>query len=103
MDEAGIDKFLYREFCRAMKGQKIIAEVPGKRFARQSIVAAKCGKHILAAFGYTGTCNTNLFNFWVETMLIPTLKQGQTVIIDNAKIHKSDETRELGTVNKLAF
>lgn len=44
VDESEIDEFLYRERARATRGRKIIAEVPGKRFARQSIVAAKCQK-----------------------------------------------------------
>ena len=95
VDESGIDKFLHREYCRALKGRKIIAKVSGKRFARQSLVAAKCGKNIIAPFGYQGTCNTVLFNFWIREMLIPELKPGQIVILDNAAIHKSEETKNL--------
>ena len=38
----------------------------GRKFARQSIVAAKCGNDILAPFGYNGTCDTKLFNFWIN-------------------------------------
>ena len=44
LDESGIDTFLYREYGRAKKGEKIMAEVSGKKFERQSIVAAQCGK-----------------------------------------------------------
>ena len=49
----------------------------------------------LAPFGYNGTCDTKLFNFWIKEKLLPELKQGQIVIMDNASIHKSDETRQL--------
>lgn len=86
---------MHREHARAFRGEKVIGEVSGRRFARQSIVAAKRGKKILAPFGYPGTCNTKLFNFWVETILLPELKKGQTIIMDNAAIHKSTKTREL--------
>ena len=55
---------------------KVIAEISGKRFARQSIVATKCGKNIIAPLEYQGTCNTVLFNFWIKEMLIPELKVG---------------------------
>ena len=95
IDETGIDTYLYREHARAPRGKKIIGEVSGRKFARQSIVAAKCGNEILAPFGYTGTCDAKLFNFWLESMLIPNLKPGQIIIMDNASIHKSETTKKL--------
>ena len=66
VDETGIDTYLYRERARAPRGQKTICCVSGRKFARQSIVAAKCGNDILAPFGYNGTCDTKLFNFWIN-------------------------------------
>ena len=95
IDETGIDTYLHREHARAPRGKKIIGEVSRRKFARQSIVAAKCGNEILAPFGYTGTCDAKLFNFWPENMLIPNLKPGQIVIMDNASIHKSEITKAL--------
>ena len=64
LDESGIDTFLYKEYGRAKRGEKIMAEVSGKKFERQSVVAAQCGNETLAPFGYHGTCNAKLFNFW---------------------------------------
>lgn len=95
VDESGIDTYLYRERARAPRGKKIIERVSGRKFARQSIVAARRGDEILAPFGYTGTCDATLFNFWLKNMLIPKLKPGQIVIMDNASIHKTDATRKL--------
>ena len=82
LDESGTDMFLYKEYGRAKRGEKIMAKVPGKRFERQYIVAGLCGKNTLAPFGYYGTCNAKLFNFWLEKMLVPCLKPGQIVITD---------------------
>lgn len=70
-------------------------EKSGKRYARHSFVAAKCGKKILAPMTYKGTCNTKLFEIWVEKMLLPELKKGQTIIMDNAVFHKSERTKIL--------
>mgnify|MGYP003441220601 FL=1 len=95
VDESGIDTSLYREHARAPRGKKIIERVSGRKFARQSIVAARLGDAILAPFRYTGTCDAKLFNFWLKNMLIPKLKPGQIVIMDNASIHKTDATRKL--------
>ena len=85
---------MYREHCRARKGEKVYASVPGRKFERCSIVAGKCGKKIIAPFGYTGTCDSRLFLQWVEEMLVPNLKKNQIVIMDNASIHKSPKIRE---------
>ena len=90
VDETGIDTYLYRERARAKRGQKIIGldeNSQGNRQLQQNVD--------LAPFGYNGTCDTKLFNFWIKEKLLPELKQWQIVIMDNASIHKSDETRHL--------
>ncbi len=44
---------------------------------------------------FNNSCNTELFNKWVEEMLIKELKPGQIVILDNASFHKSEKTKQL--------
>ena len=44
---------------------------------------------------FKGTCNTELFNTWLERVLLPELQQGQVIIMDNATFHKSSRTKEL--------
>lgn len=78
-----------------MKGTLVQGEISGKRYARESFVAAKCGSQILAPFCFQGTCNTALFDMWIEVSLVPVLKPGQVVILDNATFHKSEKTRRL--------
>ena len=95
IDESGIDACLYRKYGRAPRGEKVYGDISGKRFARESFVAALSDGAILAPFCYEGTCNTELFNFWVEHCLVPVLKPGQVVILDNATFHKSEATRKL--------
>ena len=70
------------------RGTKVFGEVSGKRYARESFVAALCGSEILSPFCFKGTCYTDLFNIWIETCLVPVLKPGQVVILDNATFHK---------------
>lgn len=94
IDESGIDKYLYRRNCRALKGKQVYGAVSGRKFERVSIVAGKCGKDIIAPFGYTGTCNSKLFLIWIQKALLPNLKKNQIVIMDNASIHKSQKIKE---------
>jgi transposase len=44
---------------------------------------------------FNGSCNTSVFNSWVESFLIKELIPGQFVVMDNAAFHKSIKTREL--------
>ena len=44
---------------------------------------------------FNGSCNTELFNNWVEHFLIKELKPGQIVIMDNAAFHRSQKTKDL--------
>ena len=44
---------------------------------------------------FYGSCNSALFNAWVEKSLIKALKPNQIVVMDNAAFHKSQKTKEL--------
>ncbi len=93
VDESGIDSYLHSPYGWSKRGEKVFGEISGKRFARDSFVAAKCESKILAPLCFQGTCNTKLFDLWIEQFLIPELHPGQVVILDNASFHKSERTR----------
>ena len=95
VDESGIEQFLCRSYARSFRGIPVYGSISGKRYERESFIAAKLDHKILAPLCYKGTCNTALFNMWVEKMLVPELSAGQIVIMDNAAFHKSLKTREL--------
>jgi hypothetical protein len=95
IDESGVDSYMHRDFGWAAKGELVMGEVSGKRYARESFIAAKCGPEILAPMCFQGTCDTNLFNFWIEIFLVPILQAGQVVVMDNATFHKSEKTKIL--------
>jgi transposase len=44
---------------------------------------------------FTGSCNTQLFLYWIREFLLKELKPGQIVIMDNATFHKSKEVKLL--------
>jgi len=74
---------------------EVYGAISGMRYARESFIAAQKEEQILAPFCYRGTCDTILFNLWVKDFLLPELKPGQVVIMDNAAFHKSQETKQL--------
>ena len=95
IDESGIDQYIYYPWGYGLRGQKVHGEISGKRYDRESFIAGKVGSSIIAPMCFKGTCNTELFNIWIEQFLILELRPGQVVIMDNAAFHKSPRTREL--------
>lgn len=95
IDEAGIDKFITREYAWGFIGKRVPGEVSGLRYARESFIAGKIQDKIIAPFCYTGTCDSELFNFWLEKFLLPELSSGDIIVMDNASIHKSEKTVKL--------
>lgn len=77
------------------KSEKLIGKKSGKYYERTNIVAGYVGKKAIAPMVFNGSCNTILFETWVEEFLIKALKAGQVVIMDNASFHKSKKTKEL--------
>ena len=50
---------------------------------------------VLAPLTSEGYCNTDLVETWVEQVLVPELKPGQVVVMDNASFHKSATIQSL--------
>ena len=62
---------------------------------KPNIVAGYVNHKSIAPMVFHGSCNTLLFESWVEQFLIKELKAGQVVIMDNAAFHKSPKTKDL--------
>jgi transposase len=67
----------------------------GKRSKRLSGCAALCQGKLIAPFAMDGYFDRHAFEVYVEKFLLPVLKKGQTVILDNASFHKSKRFIEL--------
>ena len=95
LDEAGIDKFITREYARSLKGTRVHDEISGKRYMRESFIAGFLDKKVISAFCFEGACDTDVFNYWLEKILLPQVGYGYTLVLDNAKFHKSVSTENL--------
>ena len=95
VDETGIDKFMYRKYARAAKGEKVYGKIRGKKFERTNIVAAQAGKRIIAPLQYKGMMHSQFFEEWFEKHLIPELDQEAVIVMDNASFHRKKHLYEL--------
>ena len=66
-----------------------------RRTGRVNMIAGYRGKELIAPFTVEGACNRTVFETWLETCLVPVLKPGEWVIIDNASFHKGGRIAQL--------
>ena len=88
VDEAGMDNREDYGYGWNEKGQRFHALKSGRRQGRVNMIAAQCLGQMMAPFTVEGACNRAVFEIWLETCLIPVLKPGQVVVMDNATFHK---------------
>ena len=88
VDECGVDEYLYREYVYALRGQKVVAEISGKKFKRTNFAAGiRLGKWV-APIEYTGTTDSKFFEWWFEECLLKAANPGCVIVLDNAAFHR---------------
>ena len=63
--------------------------------SRKNVVAALCESSIIGCGIIEDNIDTNVFNTWVEKILIPDLPSKSVIVMDNATFHKSEKTKAL--------
>lgn len=76
-------------------GQRIKAKVPHGHWKTMTFVAALRHDRVEAPWLLDGPINGESFRLYVEKELLPTLRPGDIVILDNLGSHKSVAVREL--------
>jgi transposase len=77
----------------APRGRKLLAKVPQGRWQTLTFVAALRHDRIDAPCVIDGPINGESFLAYIEQVLVPTLKPGDIVIIDNLGSHKGKTVR----------
>ena len=95
VDEAGVDDTIDYPYGYCHRSERFYDLKLGHRTERISMVSGWSDRQIVAPMTFKGYCNTLLIEAWVEQILVPELKPGQVVIMDNASFHKSSRIREL--------
>jgi transposase len=95
VDEAGIDNRADYGFGWNLRGQRFHALKSGRQQGRVNMIAALCQEQVMAPFTVEGSCHRVLFQIWLEACLIPLLKPGQVVVMDNATFRKGGRIEQL--------
>jgi transposase len=76
------------------RGRKLVAKAPQGRWRTLTFLAALRRDRIQAPCVIDGPINGDMFLAYVEQILVPTLKPGDVVIIDNLGSHKGKAVRK---------
>jgi len=80
---------------RCMKGMRLKADVPFGHWRTTTFLAAlRCGS-IEAPLVIDNPINKPSFEAWVEQFLVPTLRKGDIVVMDNLSSHKGERVKLL--------
>jgi len=94
-DETGIDDNEVLFTGWAPCGERCCAQKKAARKTRYNITAALNSNRLFAPFLFEGYSNSIVYETYVRCVLVPVLKPGMVVVIDNARFHKSKKIVEL--------
>jgi transposase len=105
VDECSTNIALTRLYARAPRGERAYGEAPRNWGKNITLIASLSPQGIGAAMSVEGATDGAAFETYVEHFLVPTLEEGQVVVMDNLQVHKSTRVRRLieGTGAQILF
>ena len=84
-----------RRYARGPRDQRVVCRTPHGHWKILSTIAALDVNGIRTSCCFDGAIDTEMFVAFVETFLVPTLKSGQVVVMDNLPAHMSPRIDQL--------
>jgi len=94
IDEMGTNLGFTRRYGRAAPGTRVLEQGPGDRGGNVSTIGAMALDGIRTGLSVPGAIDGDTMLFFVEELLVPTLKRGEIVVMDNNPIHKLDDIED---------
>lgn len=93
LDECGVNLIMTPRRARAPSGLRAVSVVPYTRAKNVSVLTAMRTDGVVAWNAYDGAVNEERFVAFVEDKLVPTLRPGDVVVLDNVQFHRADAVR----------
>ena len=84
---------LLRRYGRSLRGVRLRDHTPCGHWETHTIVAALRPHGITAPAVFDGPLDNDSFRAYVEQVLVPTLRRGDVIVLDNLAVHKQPEVR----------
>ena len=88
LDETGANTKMTRRYGRAPRGERVIGRVPHGHRKTTTFVAGLRADGLVAPMVVDGAMNGDLLVAYVEQVLVPALRPGDVVLMDNLASHK---------------
>lgn len=95
MDECGTNITLTRLYARAPRGERAFGKAPRNWDKNVTLIAAMSAEGMGQSMSVEGATDGAAFQAYVKHFLVPTLKEGQVVVMDNLQAHKSTRVGKL--------
>lgn len=82
---------------RAPRGQRLVASAPHGHWQTTTMISSVRVDGTSACMTIEGATNTEVFQAYVREILVPTLRPGDIVVMDNLGAHKNEVTLALIT------
>lgn len=93
LDETSTPLSLTPLRARAPRGQRAVGRVPHGKRPHLSWLATLTPAGIGESVVVPGAVDRQVFDLFVERLLVPSLRPGQIVLLDNLKVHDSADAR----------
>lgn len=80
---------------RSLRGTRLVDRVPHGHWKTSTLIAALGLEGVRCAAMVDGAIDGDIFTAFVERVLVPELRPGDVVILDNLSSHKGDKARRL--------
>jgi len=95
IDETWASTNMARRRGRAPRGQRLRMSVPHGHWKTTTFIAGLRCSGMAAPFVIDGPVNREIFELYVEKILVPELKPGDIVVMDNLSSHKGPAVRDM--------
>ncbi len=95
LDESGTNLGFTRHFGRARPGQRVVEGTPSDSGPHYTLIAALSTQGAQAPWVLEGAMDAAAFEVYVAQALVPTLRPGDIVFMDNLSSHKGPRIRTL--------
>ena len=95
LDESGAKTNMTRLRGRAFGGQRLLDAAPHGHWCTTTIIGAVRLDGSTACMAVDGATDKDIFREYVRCVLVPTLRVGDIVVLDNLSAHKDQQSQEL--------
>jgi transposase len=95
IDETGLNTKMARLHGRCLVGQPCLSAIPHGHWQSSTFIAALRHESITAPFLIDGPVDAEVFTVYLEQVLCPQLREGDTLILDNLSTHKIHNAAQL--------